>query len=147
MASKSVFTSVFHSLLFHFIIKHIFCLLFLSTICGYQSSILFALRDIVIAIVVRVVAVVRKNVLLSFLKKHDFKFWPVFTTTNKALVIILWYSEWINGYDKNFSHMKLLSLALKGRKFEPFSFFIYQINNEELVNINKVSTIVPVSIM
>ena len=43
--------------------------------------------------------------------------------------------------------MKLLSLALKGRKFEPFSFFIYQINNEELVNINKVSTIVPVSIM
>ena len=78
----------------------------------------------------------RKKVLLSFLKKRKFKFWPVITTTNKALVIILWYSEWINGYDKNLAHVDLLSLALKIRWFEPFSFFICWINNDEQVNLS-----------
>ena len=35
----------------------------------------------------------------------NFKFWPFITAscTNEALVIILWYSEWINGYGKNLS--------------------------------------------
>ena len=61
--------------------------------------------------------------------------------------MILWYSEWINGYDKNLAHVKLLSLTLKRRKFEPFSFFIYWTNNEEQVNIKKVSTIVQISVM
>ena len=38
---------------------------------------------------------------------------------SKALAIILWYSEWVNGYHKNLAHVKLISLALK---IEPFSF-------------------------
>ena len=37
------------------------------------------------AIVVHVAVVVRKKVLLSFLKKRNFKFGPVITATNKAL--------------------------------------------------------------
>ena len=132
----------------------------LSTFClpliplyNMWLSILFALlgcskkRNIFITIIVRVAAVVRKKKWLSFLKIHNFKFWPVITTTNKALVIILWYSEWINGYDKNLAHVKLLSLTLKRRKFEPFSFFNYWTNNEEQVKIKKVSTIVQISVM
>ena len=47
---------------------------------GYSKK-----RDIVITIVVHVAVVVRKKVLLSFLKKRNFKFGPVITATNKAL--------------------------------------------------------------
>ena len=171
MISKNVFSSVFHSLPSHFIIKHILfafhsslesvVINYLYLICCYQLSIsknafssvfhsltshviiqhiLFAFHSSLESVVInylfcypnfgilkRVILLLllslklllpcEKKVLLSFFSKNgchiNFKFWPVITTTNKTFIIILWYSERINGYDKNLAHVKLLSLALK----------------------------------
>ena len=153
MTSKNVFSSVFHSVPSHSIIKHILFaphpslehvvinyLFRLANLGILKSVILLSLLPFLMLLSCE------KKVLLRFLKKRNFKFWTVIATTNKALVIILWYSEWINRYDKNLAHLRLLSLALKIRYFESFSFFIYWGNNKEQVNINKVLTIIQISI-
>ena len=123
VTSKNVFSSVFHSLPSHSIIKHI---LFAShpsleyVVINYLFRLpnLGILRSVIFLSLLLFVLLLlcEKNVLLSFSKNarhNNLNCWPVITTTNKALVIILWYSEWINGYDKNLAHVKLLSLALK----------------------------------
>ena len=126
VTSKNVFSSVFHSLPSHSIIKHI---LFAShpsleyVVINYLFRLpnLGILRSVIflsLLLFVLLLLLCEKKVLLSFSKnaRHsNLKCWPVITTTNKALVIILWYSEWINGYDKNLAHLKLLSLGLKMR--------------------------------
>ena len=120
VTSKNVFSSVFHSLPSHSIIKHI---LFAShpsleyVVINYLFRLpnLGILKSVILLSLLSFVMLLscEKQVLLSFPKIRNFKFWPVITTTNKALVITLWYSEWIKWLWWKPFQAKLLSLALK----------------------------------
>ena len=107
---------------FHIFINHILFAFHPSLIINY----LFRLPNLGILKSVIMLSLLLHLLLLSYEKtfcqvfsknaRHIyFEFCPVITTscTNKALALILWYSEWINAYDKYLRHVKLHSWALK----------------------------------
>ena len=119
MTSRNVFPSVFHSFPSHSVSKYIFfashpSLEYVVINYLFRLPYLGILKSAILLLLLSFVMLLScKKRFTMFSEKTYFKFWPVILTTNKALVIILWYSEWINGYDKNLANLKLLSLALK----------------------------------
>ena len=97
------------------LIRYIFHLSYLGIL---KSMILLSLLSSLFLLSCKKKKKKKKEICKGFEKStchFNLKFWTVINTTNKALVIIWWYSEGINGYDKILIHVKLHLLALKIR--------------------------------